>query len=344
MTDNTPGAQAPQAGTGCAPWTTNSVKCTIADTGQQYPVVVNGGDGADQLSAGDSGGYSLGAELHGGAGNDTLNGGPLADLLDGGPGTDVFNAFAGDDTILSRDGVSERVNCGGDLDTVSADVADTPVECETVQYPDDDGDGVPADRDCDDHNPNVHPGATEVPGNGIDDDCRDGDAINYDVDRDGFLRPADCNDADPAVHPGATEVRGNAVDENCDGIAEPFRRITSGVPYRFRLLPGGRKTRVTLLAVRDAPVGATIRVACKGRGCPRHALELTSKGLKQITLTSHFKRPLAPRAAIEVRITADGWIGKVLRFTMRRSKPPRNPAISCLQPGAARPSPCPAGT
>jgi hypothetical protein len=34
-----------------------------------------------------------------------------------------------------------------------------------------DGDGVPAHRDCDDQNPAVHPGATEVPNNGVDDDC-----------------------------------------------------------------------------------------------------------------------------------------------------------------------------
>ena len=38
-----------------------------------------------------------------------------------------------------------------------------------------DGDGYPATTDCSDVNNTVHPGAPEVPGNGIDDDCVGGD-------------------------------------------------------------------------------------------------------------------------------------------------------------------------
>jgi len=98
---------------------------------------------------------------------------------------------------------------------------------------DGDGYGSPGDAscphgaatDCNDSNAAVNPGATEIPGNGIDDDCNPATSDCKDLDGDGYGNPAsaacahpqlDCNDANAAVNPGATEIPGNGIDDDCN--------------------------------------------------------------------------------------------------------------------------------
>ncbi|UFS62990.1 putative metal-binding motif-containing protein [Sulfurimonas sp. HSL-3221] len=99
---------------------------------------------------------------------------------------------------------------------------------------DTDSDGYCASlSDCDDANAAVHPGATEIWYDGIDQNC---DSMNdYDQDGDTYVASAynanaggsapftdDCNDNDASIHPGATDTAGNDLDENCNDFVVCF--------------------------------------------------------------------------------------------------------------------------
>jgi len=93
--------------------------------------------------------------------------------------------------------------------------------------------------DCDDNNANKFPGNTEIPNDGIDQDCSGADLIKCYVDSDhdgegnadGTLadyvsgcptasglsdNKNDCDDSNQSIKSSATELAGNEVDENCD--------------------------------------------------------------------------------------------------------------------------------
>ena len=72
--------------------------------------------------------------------------------------------------------------------------------------------------DCDDSDATIHPSATEIPNNSIDEDC-DGVAFMIDSDLDGFNSSEDCNDADATIYPNAAELC-DGFDNDCDGIID----------------------------------------------------------------------------------------------------------------------------
>jgi len=109
--------------------------------------------------------------------------------------------------------------------------------------------GSDPDGDCDDAAAAVHPGATEVPADGIDETCDGVELCYVDVDADGY-RPdgtttvssadlacdgagettgatptGDCDDTDPVYHPGATEIVGDGLDQDCDGVESCYQDV-----------------------------------------------------------------------------------------------------------------------
>ncbi len=158
---------------------------------------------------------------------------------------DDANAVINPGVFEVCDGVDN--DCDGDVDESVA----------TIYYLDADGDGygnvnltvsgcsspanyVSISGDCDDSDNTIYPGAAEIPGDEIDQNCDGSETCYADADNDGYRTTStiasadcdciddgeakaseptgDCNDSDGSVHPGAEETcDGN--DNDCDGIS-----------------------------------------------------------------------------------------------------------------------------
>jgi hypothetical protein len=162
----------------------------------------------------------------------------------------LFSATVGDDETDPSDlGVSWSSDLDGEFDAGSADSSGTlffqydalsPGEhvvtltvddrCGNLTEAsvaveiqvDDDADGFIAEPwgdDCDDDSSFVHPGATEVAYDGIDQDC-DGFDLT-DIDGDGYdsdlVGGDDCDDTNIAINPGAIDLPYDGIDQDCSG-------------------------------------------------------------------------------------------------------------------------------
>jgi Ca2+-binding RTX toxin-like protein len=282
--------------------------------------------------------------LVGSNGPNMIRGALQGDTITGLGGRDELFGEDGNDTIFARDGVGEPVECGAGNDTAFIDLVDgEPSECEDPQasdeaQPDLDGDGVDRPADCDDRNPARRPGLLDVPENGVDEDCSGADAPNLDRDGDGFPVPRDCDDGNPAINPGAREVPGNGADENCDGRKPGFPRVGVDVSDAWNAARGA--ARVARMELDGVKSGARVRLRCKGKGCAfkQRTVRAPKRG-RTLDLRKVLKRTrLRKGTVLELRITRDGSVGSVIRFTGRRRGIPARRDL-CLPPGG-KPGAC----
>jgi Ca2+-binding RTX toxin-like protein len=247
----------------------------------------------------------------GGRGNDTivgdggsnlLQGEQGNDLINGGGGLDFLDGGAGNDRLLARDGAQDRVACGEGNDVAVVDAFDSVDGCESL------------------------------------DSSRE---LMPDVDDDGVPAPADCADHNPKRRPGFRDKPGNRIDEDCSGSPAPFPRVQTSVQSLFTF---GSATRFTLLKLRGVPEHARVELRCSGgpaKGC--------FSGVKRFRFakgkdTANVRRPVRrtsfrPGSRFEVRVLAPESIGKVVRFSIRRGKGPRQ-RVLCLAPGKRSPGRC----
>jgi cysteine-rich repeat protein len=178
------------------------------------------------------------------------------------------------------DGVMEAVDCGTTCHPGAAELPgdefDQNCDGRELCFRDADGDGYRPDAvstvlsadtdcsdpgeasaanpigDCDDTNAGIHPGAVELPDDGIDQDCDGRELCFRDTDGDGYRPDAvstiesadtdcsdpgeasatepvgDCDDSDPNRRPNAVETC-NGKDDNCDGAIDGATVCTPGL-------------------------------------------------------------------------------------------------------------------
>jgi hypothetical protein len=206
-----------------------------------------------------------------------------------------FAGFSGADAFQYR-GVA--AGQAGPPATVAVAVQAGPVDA--------DGDGSPAGVDCDDNDRRRRPGATDVPGDGIDQDCVDGDA--------------------PAVI--ATRITWGMV---------PGRQWSRFTSLRLTRLPKGARVSIACSG-KGCPFTKRRRVAVR-----RNA---TSAEISSAINRKRKGRPrkvakLRPGARLVVTVTAPNRIGRRFVLTVRKRKNAKL-TLRCLAVGSVtRTTRCP---
>ena len=128
-------------------------------------------------------------------------------------------------------------------------------------------------------------------------------------------------------------------------VAFSYARIRSRVTYfylytKYTALFHQSFTTIFKLTVSSLPAAAHVMLICHGGGCPFTHHPLTTGKQRAATLTTPLATShLAPRATLEIVVSAPNSIAKVLIITIRGGKPPTH-VERCLPPGGNEPVRC----
>lgn len=216
-----------------------------------------------------------------------------------------FTAFGGADSFAYR-AVGRDV--GSAPAEVSLTVAAPPPPPPPPPSLDADGDGSPVPQDCNDTNPGIRPGATDVPNNGVDEDCASGDAI-------------------ARIATGVTHAwRAFAKYTTVSSLAA--KPVPAGTTIELLCKGGGCPFASKRLNFTKATASVNLEKVIN----PSKKKKGAKKARKKVAR-------LRVGTTLTVRITAPGLIGRVVTFKMRARKIPSVSTL-CLPPGVAAPVSC----
>ena len=139
------------------------------------------------------------------------------------------------------------------------------------------------------------------------------------------------------------------VEAPAAGFVKAFSLMSPFPVVRIAGRTSRRGARIRRMSV-DAPPGTTVKVRCRGRGCPFKSARRTvsmrvrAGSLLPATRLTRMRRlegrTLRTGAILRVFVTRSDVIGKYTRFRIRRSKSPARRDL-CMVPGTTKPAPCP---